>query len=64
MRCLPYVAELTASFAVEPAQTISPSLKGCIPVAANNILFVDFILLMVFETSKPWIKYAYRDIVR
>ena len=35
-----------------PAQTIAPRLRGCLPVAGENILFVDFILIMVFETSE------------
>ena len=37
---------------VEPAQAISPSLRGCLPVAGGNVLYIDFVLLMVFETSE------------
>ncbi|EKM50592.1 uncharacterized protein PHACADRAFT_263959 [Phanerochaete carnosa HHB-10118-sp] len=38
------------SLRFEPAQAIAPSLQGCLPVAGGNVLFIDFVLLMVFET--------------
>ena len=31
---------------------ISPQLRGCLSVANGNILYVDFVLIMVFETSE------------
>ena len=37
---------------VVAVQTIAPQLRGCFPVASGNILYMDFVLVMVFETSE------------
>ena len=37
---------------VVPAQSVAPQLRGCSPVAGRNIIYVDFVLIMVFETSE------------
>ena len=31
--------------------SIAPFVTGCIPVAADNVLYLTYVLLMVFETS-------------
>jgi len=45
-----FLNKFLTSLQFEPAQAISPSLKGCLPIAGGNVLFIDFVLLMVFET--------------
>ena len=41
-----------SAITVVPARTTAPRLSGCLPVAGGNILYVDFVLIMVFETSE------------
>ncbi|GJE99945.1 hypothetical protein PsYK624_162210 [Phanerochaete sordida] len=45
-----FLNKFLTSLKFEPAQAISPSLRGCLPVAGGNLLYIDFVLLMVFET--------------
>lgn len=45
-----FLNEFLTSLKFLPAQSISPFLQGCLPVAGGNVLYIDFVLLMVFET--------------